>query len=132
LITITQGSGTTTLSCDTAVAGDRLKRITDPGGRFLEHDHNDPGRRTAVRDRSGRTTCYAYDAAGRLGAFAIPPARRSPATPATPTATSSATARVSNTCDELNRLIQITSAGHVKQFEHNALGARSATIYSGT
>jgi RHS repeat-associated protein len=61
-----QGTQVTTLTYDTAVDGDRVKRVTYPDGRFVEYDYDDAGRRVAVRDQGGYTTRYGYDAAGRL------------------------------------------------------------------
>ncbi|HZN66903.1 MAG TPA: RHS repeat-associated core domain-containing protein [Tepidisphaeraceae bacterium] len=66
LTTVTQGGQVTRRAYDTAVDGDRLKRITYPNGRFIEYDYDDFGRVTAERDHSGFTTRYEYDAAGRL------------------------------------------------------------------
>jgi RHS repeat-associated protein len=60
------GVGTTTLSYDTAVDGDRVKRVTYPGGRFVEYDYDNDGRLLAMRDQSGFTTRYEYTPAGRL------------------------------------------------------------------
>lgn len=60
------GVGTTTLSYDTAVDGDRVKRVTYPGGQFVEYDYDNDGRLLAMRDHSGFTTRYEYTPAGRL------------------------------------------------------------------
>lgn len=66
LTSIVGGGQTITRTYDTANHGDRLKRITYPGGRFVEYDYDAQGRRVAERDQTGFTTRYEYDAAGRL------------------------------------------------------------------
>ena len=68
LTSITQGTRVTTVTYDTAVDGDRPKRVTYPGGRFVEYDYDDLGRWVATRDSGGGVTRYEYDAAGRLSA----------------------------------------------------------------
>ena len=66
LTTIVGGGETITRTYDTVNSGDRLKRITYPGGRFVEYDYDSLGRQIAQRDQTGNTTRYEYDAAGRL------------------------------------------------------------------
>ena len=66
LTSVTQGTRVTSVAYDTAVDGDRPKRVTYPDGRFVEYDYDDLGRWVATRDSSGGVTRYEYDAAGRL------------------------------------------------------------------
>lgn len=46
--------------------GGRLKRRTDPAGRFVEFEYDGAGRVTRVVDQLGRETLSQYDAAGRV------------------------------------------------------------------
>jgi RHS repeat-associated protein len=64
LTSITDEHGETTFDYD---AGDRLTRVTYPGGRFLAYSY-DPvnGRRTQMVDQDGFTVNYKYNAVGRL------------------------------------------------------------------
>jgi RHS repeat-associated protein len=66
LLTATDADGTTTFAYD---AGDRLTRVSYPGGRFLAYTYDAAGRRTRMVDQAGFTVNYAYDAAGRLASL---------------------------------------------------------------
>jgi RHS repeat-associated protein len=63
LTSAVDAEGTTTLTYD---AGDRLTKITYPGGRFLSYLYDLAGRRTRMTDQSGYALNYGYDALGRL------------------------------------------------------------------
>ncbi|BAY22674.1 YD repeat-containing protein [Calothrix sp. NIES-2100] len=47
-------------------SGDRITKVTQGSGRFVEFTYNANGLRTKMVDQSGATTNYAYNAAGRL------------------------------------------------------------------
>jgi RHS repeat-associated protein len=63
LLTAADPTGTTTFAYD---AGDRLTRVTYPGGRFLAYTYDAAGRRIRMVDQDGFAVKYAYDAVGRL------------------------------------------------------------------
>ncbi len=63
LLTATDASGTTTFAYD---AGDRLTRVSYPGGRFLAYTYDAAGRRIRMVDQDGFAVKYVYDAVGRL------------------------------------------------------------------
>ncbi len=63
LASVTDASGVTTLAYD---AGDRLTRVTYPGGRFVAYAYDAAGRRTRLEDSAGNIVNYSYDAGGRL------------------------------------------------------------------
>ncbi len=58
--------GTTTFTYDT---GDRLTRVSYPGGRYLQYTYDAGGRRIRMVDQDGFTVDYSYDSAGRLVAL---------------------------------------------------------------
>lgn len=66
LLTVVDGSETTTLTYSYATLGDRLQRISYPNGRYVEIGYDNFGRRASVTDQDGFTTRYLYDSTGRL------------------------------------------------------------------
>ncbi len=66
LTTITDGTKITTYTYNFATDGDRLKRVTYPGGRYLDYQYDAFGRRSRMTDQTGYETRYEYDTAGRL------------------------------------------------------------------
>jgi RHS repeat-associated protein len=63
------GTGTpevTIYTYDYAASGDRLKRVTNAEGRWVEFAYDNFGRRIAMTDSTGAVTRYEYDSAGRL------------------------------------------------------------------
>lgn len=63
LTSFLDSTGTTTL---TYYADDRLKRITDPEGRWLQYTYNAAGQRSSMVSHLGHRLDYFYDAVGRL------------------------------------------------------------------
>ncbi|MBI3959975.1 MAG: RHS repeat protein [Chloroflexi bacterium] len=63
LTSTVDATGTTTYTYD---SGDRLTRVSYPGGRFLAYTYDGAGRRVAMADQDGFTVRYAYNGAGQL------------------------------------------------------------------
>ena len=63
LQSVTDAKGTISFTYD---AGDRLKSVTYPNGRFLQYTYDSGGRRSSMSDSTGFAVNYNYDSVGRL------------------------------------------------------------------